>query len=248
MSTIKSGSAAVALTLAAAALNGTAAGKEMNYRRDAAAVPGYNTGTGRFVDEDRRIAIEVDTVAPATAGQTSSGGNKADEWGAELQFNLLPVMVGTEFWFGEYKKQGVGSGGAALSAGESYDILYNRFQAFVGMFSRRQQMKGWYGKFGYSYVRIDAETNLASTGSATYANIDETRHGPSAAAGYRFSFLKNRVSLNTGVAYAKTLNREVDGNGADVDPRYQSILANAGTKQLDRKDFPQLRVGLGVLF
>jgi len=226
--------------------------REMSYRRDAATVPGYNTGTGRFVDQDRTYAVEIDAYTPTKAYQGSEGNNKVQEWGGELQYNLTDIIISAEFWFGEYEKKNNRPEGASLSEGEAYDILYNRHQIFVGTFSKKEQMKGWYVKGGYSYTKIDAEATLldkeGTVSGANYNNLDEVRHGITVAAGHRYTFLKNRCSLNLGLSHTKTTSRSISEQNANLESRYGSILANAGDKRLGSKDFPEIRVALGVLF
>lgn len=226
--------------------------REMSYRKDAAPMPGYNTGTGRFVDQDRTIAVEFDAFTPTKASRSNEGNNKVQEWGGELQYNFKGILLATEFWFGEYEKDGAGSAGARLADGETYEILYNRYQLFVGAFSRKEQMKGWYAKAGYSYTKIDTEATLLSgvngTSVSSYNNYDDSRQGATASAGHRFTFLKNRCSLNLGLSYTKTTSRIVSDQDPELESRYESILANAGDKRLAAKDFPEVRVAVGVLF
>ena len=225
--------------------------REMSYRKDAGTMPGYNTGTGRFVDEDRTIAVEFDAYTPTKASRSNEGNNKVQEWGAEFQYNLKSIFVASELWFGEYKKIGNGSAGARLTAGETYEILYNRYQLFVGAFSTKEHMKGWYAKGGYSYTKVDAEATLMndSTSSvSSYNNFDDSRHGMTVSAGHRYTFLKNRCSLNLGLSYTRTTSRSVAGQNPTLESRYESILANAGDKRLAGKDFPEVRVAVGVLF
>jgi hypothetical protein len=226
--------------------------REMSYRKDAAPMPGYNTGTGRFVDQDRTFAVELDAYTPTKASRSSDETNKVQEWGGEFQYNLKKIFVATEFWFGEYEKDGKSPTGARLAEGETYEILYNRFQLFVGAFSKKQQMKGWYAKGGYSFTKIDTEANLineseGSTGSI-YNNLDDSRHGMTFSAGHRLTFFKNYCSLNLGLSYTRTTSRSITGQNPTFQSRYESILANAGDKRLAGKDFPEIRVAVGVLF
>lgn len=231
---------------------GSTFAREMSYRKDAGTMPGYNTGTGRFVDQDRTFAIEFDAYTPVKASQSSDGENKVQEWGGEFQYNLKGIFVSTEFWFGEYEKDGAASGGARLTEGETYEILYNRYQLFVGAFSKKEQMKGWYAKGGYSFTKVDTEATLLndadSASVSSYNNYDDSRHGMTISAGHRYTFLKNYCSLNLGLSYTRTTSRAVSGQNPTLESRYESILANAGDKRLAGKDFPEIRVAVGVLF
>lgn len=226
--------------------------REMSYRKDAAPIPGYNTGTGRFVDQDRTIAVELDAFTPTKAARGNEGKNNVQEWGGEFQYNFNSVFVASEFWFGEYQKEGAGSAGARLAEGETYDILYNRYQLLVGAFSKKKLMKGWYAKAGYSFTKVDTKATLLSgavEGSGyTYNNSDDSRQGATVSAGHRYTFLKNRCSLNLGLSYTKTTSRIVSDQDPTLESRYESILANAGDKRLAGKDFPEIRVAVGVLF
>jgi len=234
-------------------LTSSAFAREMSYRRDAVTMPGYNTGTGRFVDQDRTFAFELDAFTPTKASQSNEGKNKVQEWGGEFQYNLSSIFIATEFWFGEYDKNGQDSPGARLANGETYEILYNRYQIFVGAFSKKQQMKGWYAKGGYSYAKIDAKTTLMDdvnvSNATSYNNYDESRNGLTVSGGHRFTFFKNYCTLNLGLSYTRTMSRSLSGqNPPALESRYESILANAGDKRLSSKDFPELRVAVGVLF
>ena len=224
---------------------------DMSYRKDAGTMPGYNTGTGRFEDEDRTFAVEFDAYTPSKASRSNEGNNKVQEWGAELQYNLNNLIIASEFWFGEYKKIGRGSGGARLAAGETYDILYNRYQLFIGTFSKKEQMKGWYAKGGYSHTKVDVKATLMDNTIGTvssYNNFDDTRQGMTVSGGHRYTFLKNHCSVNLGLSYTRTTSRSVSGRNQTLESRYESILANAGDKRLASKDFPEVRVAVGVLF
>ena len=210
---------------------------------------GYDTGRGRFVDRDRLLAIEFDALTPAKASTQTDEKNRVQEWGAEVQYNLAGFAIGPEFWFGEYHKKNPGENGADTSTGEYYRVLYNRYQVTLSRFRWQEHMRGWYFKLGYSFTKIDAETNFLATEDATqYTTIDESRHGPVAGVGHRFTFWRNRTSLNIGLSYTSTESRDISDLDSETRRRFESVLANAGDKRLATKDFPEARIALGVLF
>lgn len=221
---------------------------------------------GHSAEQQRKIALEIDMLSPASAAIQTNKGNPSSMWGGAGDFNLGSFSTGPSIWVGNFSRKGdVDSTESVrredLQNGEIQKIDAVRFRWTVAVFEIPENQRGWYLRAGYSYLRVNSRakrfaddlTNpFGLDGAETIqSNISDVRHGVVAGFGERWNFWDRKASVTLGLNYTANFKRTVSEDSDSEDPNarrdYDEMIETIPDANMSVRGMPEVGLQVGFL-
>lgn len=217
----------------------------------------------------KRVAVELDPVAPASAvydGQKHIA--TSSKWGGLVDFNFGSLSTGPELWTGNFVVKGPSDPTQTyrredLWPEEQQKLEGLRLRWTVTRWEVPESMRGWYVKAGYSFTSIVSRANRfpATIGAGTTRPgvipgsspdtetqvVTDRRHGVVLGAGVRWMFFDQTLTLAVGTSITSNFKRSVGIEGHDPNARadYDDMIEHLPETKMSARPFPEANIALG---
>jgi hypothetical protein len=234
-------------------------------------IPGFAiallAGNASAAPSLRKIIFEIDPVAPASAAYDEKNNNMTNsKFGVNVDFNIGGfISTGPEVWTGAFYLKGAEEARREdLQPGERHKITATRFRWNFSRWEIPSNMRGWYLKAAYSYLKVDSRSNrFTETGDLSSGDLtkldtpsDETdlitdeRHGATFGFGERWLLMNQSLSITVGVSMNSDFKREVAVDSTDEDARadYDQVIEALPDTRLSTRPLPEANLSMGYAF
>jgi hypothetical protein len=226
----------ITLVLVGALYPGFAAATHMNYRNEYRSPQGYNSGTGRFENRERKLVVEFDSISLMQSAGDSSRLRRQ----FSLEVNAEIFALGLEYT----KARNI----ERLDETSDHFFDASRFGVNVLAYQHLHRLSGWFGGFGLYSAAIDGGTEVRSlsleSGGTKYK---DNRLQGSATFGQRWGLLDGRFSVTLGARVNHTFAQRLDSKAEERD-QAQKAFDRSSEPILNLGYVPEAYVKFGLMF
>ncbi|MGE0172113.1 MAG: hypothetical protein AB7T49_04980 [Oligoflexales bacterium] len=217
----------------------------------------------------RKIIFEVDPIAPASAAYDEKVNDMTNsKFGVNVDFNIGGVVsTGPEVWSGAFYLKGAEEDYRRedLQPGERHKITATRLRWNITKWEVPSNMRGWYVKMAYNYLKIDSRANrytevMGGPGDLTIDKQDDPsdetdlitdeRHGAVFGFGERWLVAEQTMSITVGLSINSDFKRKIAVDSSDPYARadYDEVIEDLPDTRLTTRPLPEANLSIGYAF